>query len=53
MRQFRIVTIAALLALMVGTVQSVNMAGAMNRMTLIPSPTYLYFGNVIVGTTSS
>lgn len=52
MRQFRIVTIAALLALIVGTVQSVNMAGAMNRQTITTSPTYLYFGNVILGTTS-
>lgn len=52
MRPFRIVTIAALLALIVGTVQSVNMAGAMNRLTITTTPTYLSFNNTIVGTTS-
>jgi hypothetical protein len=52
MRQFRILTIAALIVLIVGTLQSASPAGAMNRLTITTTPTYLYFGNIIVGTTS-
>lgn len=52
MRLLRILTLAALLALMAGILPSVNMAEAANRLTLTLSPTSLYFGNQIVGTTS-
>lgn len=52
MRHFRILTIAALIVLTVGTLQSVIPAGAINRYSISTTPTYLYFGNLIVGTTS-
>ncbi|RJP55016.1 MAG: choice-of-anchor D domain-containing protein [Anaerolineaceae bacterium] len=52
MRQFRILTVATLIALALGTFQSAAPAGAMNRLTVTTTPTYLYFGNVIVGITS-
>jgi hypothetical protein len=52
MRQFRILTVATLIALALGTFQSAAPAGAMNRLTITTTPTYLYFGNIIVGTTS-
>jgi len=52
MRHMRTVIVSLIIVLAATTLQSATSVKAINRLTISTNPTYLYFGNQIVGTTS-
>jgi hypothetical protein len=52
MRSIRTLIVSLMIVLVITTLQTAAPAKAVNRLTISTNPTYLYFGNQIVGTVS-